>query len=433
MKNIIVETTSRCNLSCSMCLRHSWKESEGDMDLDVFRSILSSSSKPDSLSLSGYGEPFLHPHLVDMIRMARERLPNHSRIHLTSNGTLPDRGVLQDAIQAGLNGIAISVDSLQADQFQLIRGGASLSTVTETLEHFAALRERLPFSFEFSTVVMERNIQELPDLVGFAAEHGVERIWVNNVLPYTEKIAAETLYDSPSEDVLELFRRTRGRLRDLGADPGSLLGLVKKLFSLRGAPTFVPSGTLSPAEDLVLGLARELASVSLSMGGIRDMLLRVFERDEARWLRSAEIFRKSDEIAARHHIELHLPLLVPKTQRECNFVKTETCFITWQGWVRPCNQLSHDYDCFHYGRPRAVKSVSFGKIPEESLESVWNSQAYTEFRKKVAEFPFSPCGDCGLADGCGYVAPDRDFLCDCNMCEQPCGDCLWSRGILQCP
>ncbi|MEW6442376.1 MAG: hypothetical protein AB1640_15675 [bacterium] len=59
--------------------------------------------------------------------------------------------------------------------------------------------------------------------------------------------------------------------------------------------------------------------------------------------------------------------------------------------------------------------------------------SWTDFRTKVVEFPFSPCGDCGLADGCGYIAPDRDFLCDCSMCEQPCGDCMWSRGILQCP
>jgi putative metalloenzyme radical SAM/SPASM domain maturase len=437
MKNLIVEITSRCNLSCPMCLRHSWKDAEGDMDVEVFRSLLSSRPNLDSLNLTGYGEPFVHPRLVEMIRTARDLLPGHTRIHLVSNGTLMERGVVRDVIHAGLSGIALSMDSLEDDTFQSVRGGASLRSVADCLDSLVAVRESAPrdsFAIDLSIVAMERNIQELPHLVRFAADHRVDAIWVNNVLPYTEPLAGEILYDSHSENVLKLFGRTSKRLREAGVEQGALRGLISRLFSLKaGSDGSASDPSRPPEERLVLQLAREMASVDISMGGICDTMLRIIGRDEARFTRHRKTFQEARETAARQGLELHLPLLTPRTDRECNFIKNEMCFVTWDGYVRPCNQLAHDYSCFHYGRPKTVKSVSFGRIPEEDLGVIWNSQGYREFRKTVTEFPFSPCGDCGLSDGCGYIAPDRDFLCDCNMCEQPCGDCLWSRGILQCP
>ncbi|MEW6443737.1 MAG: radical SAM protein [bacterium] len=436
MKNLIVEVTSRCNLSCPMCLRHSWKDAEGDMDPNTFRSLLECSAALESLNLTGYGEPFLHPGLIEMIRLARGSLPARTRIYLTSNGTLLDTETVRDAVEAGLDGITLSMDSLDPDAFQWIRGGASLSTVTRCLDELAAARERAPgtsFSVGISTVVMERNVRELPDLVRFAAEHRARAVWVNNLLPYTEQMAGEVLYERHSDHVMSLFSTALEALRNLGVNDGNLRALVGGLFSLQGSGASSSGSVPLPGKDLVLRLAKELSSVNISMGGIQETMLKFLERDASQVVRSSDIFRRAQEIAAGAGIELHLPLLIPRAKRECDFVRNETCFVTWDGWVRPCNQLSHEYGCFHNGRPKTVQSVSFGKLPEEGLDAVWRSCVYSDFREKVAEFPFSPCGDCGLSDGCGYVAPEGDFLCDCNMCEQPCGDCLWSRGVLQCP
>lgn len=437
MKNLIVEITSRCNLSCPMCIRHAWKDAVGDMDVEVFRRLLASRPNLDSLNLTGYGEPFLHPRLVDMIRTARGLLPGHTRIHLVSNGTLLERGLVRDVIRAGVNGIALSMDSLEDDTFQSVRGGASLRLVADCLDSLVAAKGSAPgdsLRIDLSIVAMERNIRELPQLIRFAADRHVDAVWVNNLLPHTESLAGEILYDRHSENVLKLFERTGKRLDELGVTQGAMRGLISRLFGLRAGSDGSASDPSRPAEErLVLDLAREMASAEISMGGIWDTMLRTIERNGERFDRNREIFQEAREMAARQDLELHLPRITPRTERECDFIKSETCFVTWDGYARPCNQLAHDYSCFHYERPKTVKSVSFGRIPEEDLGVIWNSEGYREFRKTVMEFPFSPCGDCGLSDGCGYIAPDRDFLCDCNMCEQPCGDCLWSRGILQCP
>jgi putative metalloenzyme radical SAM/SPASM domain maturase len=405
----------------------------GDMEMETFRSLLPSFSRLDSLNLSGYGEPFLNPHLVSMIQMARERLPTHARITLTSNGTLIDECAAQKVIEAGLDGIALSMDSLEADQFPVIRGGTALKTVTECLGTLVSLKEKLgkdSFHVGISFTAMKGNVQELPRLIRFAADHHVNTVWVNNILPHTEPTTKEILYDCHSQTVLDRLTPVSKQLKELGMTPSAFRTLSAKLSvkRFRGGPL-----TLSPEEQLALQCIQELSSEKLSMGGILATLLQTLGRNGTEFDNYLKIFKECLDLATARNLELHLPCIIPRTERECNFIKNKTCFITWNGWVRPCNQLSHDYTCFHYGRSKMVKSISFGKVPEEDLGAIWNSQPYRVFRENVEKFPFSPCGDCGLSEGCGYISPDAQFFSDCNMNEQPCGDCLWSRGILNCP
>jgi putative metalloenzyme radical SAM/SPASM domain maturase len=437
MKHLIVETSSRCNLSCPMCIRQSWEEPTGDMNLETFRSLLSSSSELESLTLTGYGESFLNPHLIDMIHLARRWLPTDAKVNLTSNGTFLDPELIEETLKAGLDGIALSIDSLQEDKFQLLRGGASLELIVECLDTLVTRKERLnksAFVIGLSFVAMERNIRELPRLLEFAATHGVNSVWVNNLLPHTESFVSETLYDSHSQEVLRRFNVIRERLRKLGLDSDRFHHRVVSSFTSKGCSEHLfPSEKLPPEEDVILQLAHEMASGALSMGGTYQSMFALLERDQTRFDSFRKVFEESQALACSLNLELHLPLLIPRTERECNFVKRKTCLVTWDGWVRPCSQLAHDYTCFHYGRAKRVKSITFGKAPEQDLKAIWESQQYREFRRLVEAFPFSPCGDCGLSDGCGYIDFDADFLYDCNMYEQPCGDCLWSRGLLQCP
>ena len=46
LAKIYIEPTSRCNLDCRMCIRNSWDESQGDMLLGTFGSLLESSQWP---------------------------------------------------------------------------------------------------------------------------------------------------------------------------------------------------------------------------------------------------------------------------------------------------------------------------------------------------------------------------------------------------
>jgi len=418
-----------------MCLRQTFREPFGDMEMDTFRSLLPSFPQLDSLNLSGYGEPFLNPHLIDMILLARKWLPPLSRIELTSNGTILDHNLARDVIKAGLDSITISVDSLDPAQFQTIRQGADFEAVKKCLETLLELRKKAKkgsFRVGIAVVAMKRNIQELPRLVQFASDLNLDAVWINNLLPPSEDLSREVIYSSHSDEILTLFGSVKEKFYKRGVDPGTFPRLVQRFISLSPSCGLTLSKNLSAIEEELLEIFREAVLKGLSAGAEFNMI-QLLENEKGKLDDYQEIFKECKKIATFCNLELHLPLLIPRTRRECSFINNESCFITWDGWVRPCYQCSHEYICFHHGRRKRAKSINFGRVPNEDLKVIWESKPYRKFRQIVEEFPFPACSDCGVVSSCGLISPNSEFFYDCLLYEQPCGDCLWSQGILQCP
>ena len=70
LNRIIVETTNRCNLDCSMCIRRTWNNKTGSMSLKTFSALLDDIqdfSPIPEIFFGGYGEPLSHPQIVNMI------------------------------------------------------------------------------------------------------------------------------------------------------------------------------------------------------------------------------------------------------------------------------------------------------------------------------------------------------------------------------
>jgi len=145
----------------------------------------------------------------------------------------------------------------------------------------------------------------------------------------------------------------------------------------------------------------------------------------------AAIFAETNARAGKHGISLELPPLTPKSQRECGFMKSRIAFISWDGNVRPCNNLYHSYICYVNNRKKSITSVTFGNVLKQSFNEIWNSREYRSFRRNVDKFDFAPCGDCPHAEGC-FALLSPVFRKDCYEYTQPCGDCPWARGILKC-
>jgi hypothetical protein len=77
---------------------------------------------------------------------------------------------------------------------------------------------------------------------------------------------------------------------------------------------------------------------------------------------------------------------------------------------------------------RIVWHHAFGSLKTARLDDIWNSPDYTDFRRRVKNFEFSPCVHCG---GCDNRDDNRN---DCLGNLKPtCGACLWSEGIISCP
>ena len=112
----------------------------------------------------------------------------------------------------------------------------------------------------------------------------------------------------------------------------------------------------------------------------------------------------------------------------CPFRGEEKCFVKWNGDVSPCMQLLHSSYTYLFEEKRKVTAYSVGNLSEKSVEEIWNSKKYREFRKKVKNFEFP---DCTLCDGCDDRLENKT---DCMFNEMPtCGACLWAQNIARCP
>lgn len=89
---LFVETTTRCNLKCRMCVKQSGDGGicEGDISPAVFAALEPALPHVEALVLNGIGEPLLHPGLEEFIRRAKELMPAGSWVGFQSNGLLLD-------------------------------------------------------------------------------------------------------------------------------------------------------------------------------------------------------------------------------------------------------------------------------------------------------------------------------------------------------
>lgn len=67
---------------------------------------------------------------------------------------------------------------------------------------------------------------------------------------------------------------------------------------------------------------------------------------------------------------------------------------------------------------------------ENSLEDIWNSKAYSQFRKTIYYNLYPSCIDCDLVEGCDMV---KSTEVDCYGISPSCADCLWARKFVICP
>lgn len=125
--------TNRCNFRCAYCAHslgnQGFQAQYGfppeTMSMETYRRTVDQLAefpqKLKTLSLTGQGEPLLHPHLPEMIAYAREKGVSE-RIEFMSNGALLRPDLSRALVDAGLDGIRISLQGLSSAKYAEICG-----------------------------------------------------------------------------------------------------------------------------------------------------------------------------------------------------------------------------------------------------------------------------------------------------------------------
>jgi putative metalloenzyme radical SAM/SPASM domain maturase len=418
---LFVETTSRCNLNCFMCMKQSSGSSaaEGDLTPETFALLEPVLPKLDALVLNGIGEPLLNRHLERFISRAKLSLPANAWVGFQSNGQLLTTLRAISLANAGLDRICLSMDGVTPGTFRTLRAGGELAGLDHALGAMTRAKELcgrpdLQVGIEF--VVMRENLRELPAAISWAARRGVSFAIVSHLLPFDETHAGHCAYDLCTDEALTLFHVWQSRAEVAGIEIGRYFELLWKY-------------DRTPEEERIVSYVAAMKADAGNRGVTLD-LKRLLSFDYERSGELYDVFGEAREEAAEAGIELRLPELSPREQRSCDFISQGSAFVSWDGRVHPCYYLWHHSGSHAGGWLHPVQPKVFGSLCEQGLLEIWNGPEFRAYREQVLKGDYPFCPGCPTAP-CDYVQAEP-FAQDCHLNREPCGACLWSAGLFQC-
>ena len=417
---LFVEVTTRCNLRCAMCVKQAPGRGvvDGDMTDETFERLAPALPRLDALVLNGIGESLLHPRLEAYIGAGKRAMGPQAWIGFQTNGQLLDRERALSLVRAGVDKICVSADAVAPEVFRALRGGgmqAAVETALGALDAAArACGRAVSLGVEF--VAMRNNVEQLPDLMRWAARNHVAFVIVTHMLPYNERMAGAAAYDTNSDRAMQLFREWKTRAAAHGVD-------IERYFEV-----FMKFRRSREEERIVEYVSRMVDDATSR--GVSLNVARLFKCDEPMVRHVHEIFEEAGEIARREGIDLRLPATTPRNEKRCDFVEDGSAFVSWDGDLHPCYFLWHKYQCYIGGALKQVRPQSFGNLKEQGVLDIWNGAAWRSFRDQTRKYEFPSCHDCNVAL-CDYVQGE-DFTQDCHLGTVPCPSCLWCTGVFQC-
>jgi radical SAM protein with 4Fe4S-binding SPASM domain len=146
------------------------------MSVETFNRILRQLPSVEFVLLHGVGEPMMNPALFDIIAAAKRM---NKRVGFNTNGTLLNERNVRRVVESGLDSLVVSIDGATEKTFGEIRRGAHLDQVVGNVRMLMDSKARagndrlLVF---VNTVVSDKNIGEIPDILRIVAGLGVKHL-----------------------------------------------------------------------------------------------------------------------------------------------------------------------------------------------------------------------------------------------------------------
>ncbi len=369
LQKVYVEPTSECNLSCRTCVRNSWEEETGRMSMEVYDKLIAGLEQFPSLKKMSFWG--IGEPLVhpNIAEMIKKASQLGVQTQMITNALLLDEKMAEDLLAAGLSSIVISIDGTSAATQADIRSGAELELIKDNVKRLRELRDR-------------KGLKN--------PEIGLEFV---------------------------IMKQNVHELKNL-----------RKLAFEMGASFIFLTNLLPYTKEMI---DEVLYSFSISRSKPEE---RTEHRPEI-YLPPTDL--RQDTInnlikVSGHASSISTPQ-VPFDQNRgyCKFIEEGSISVANDGKISPCIALMHSYTCYIRDRQKRIKRIkryTVGDLEKNSVNDIWANDEFENFRKKVKEFAFSDCTQCA---GCEMSKTNEE---DCHGNDFPvCGDCLWAKGVVQCP
>ncbi len=199
-----IEITTGCNLSCIHCARAKLAPARVDMPLERFHRLLDLLPHAYRITLVGLGEPLLHPQLVDFVAAASAA---GRRVALVTNAMNLALRSSEALLEAGLDSIVFSLDSVRDDMAEQVRSGTDLPRVLSNIRTFTGLAKEIarPVSTAVFAAVSRRTVEHLDALVETVAGLGVAVLMLSD-LNFRQNLD-ESLWQNMNATIAATVRR----------------------------------------------------------------------------------------------------------------------------------------------------------------------------------------------------------------------------------
>jgi MoaA/NifB/PqqE/SkfB family radical SAM enzyme len=195
LSKVYIETTSACNLNCVTCIRKSWDEELGFMDMAIFEKLVNQIKEIktiESVMFGGFGEPMYHREILYMIKTLKNL---GLKVGITTNGTMLNEESIRSLLESQLDELWVSIDSTETLKFNEIRDGADFSQIQKNLKYFKEMNQSMKKKtiLGIAFVVTKDNVSDLSKLRAFATSVWAQKISVSNVIPYDSTMEEKML------------------------------------------------------------------------------------------------------------------------------------------------------------------------------------------------------------------------------------------------
>lgn len=204
-RQVQIEITNRCNMDCPMCPREVMGIELEHMDWPKFLGVVDKLENREAITLTGWGEPFLHPRIFDMIAYCKER--GH-RVFITSNGLFPRPGMAEEIARSGADALTFSVDSVNGHADK----GHTNAKVFENIETVARLRPNGMPALRLQATLHSGCEKDLYEVIRYAAKLGIDIVNVGRI----DRKYDKTLKRPSQEEEERIFDAADRLARSLG-------------------------------------------------------------------------------------------------------------------------------------------------------------------------------------------------------------------------
>lgn len=219
-----MDTTNRCNLRCRMCpMRLSdhdpdrvWEDIDpvlfGRIESEVFPIAW-------TVGLSCGAEPFCNLRFPYYLKaLHRADVPVRE---VVTNGTMMGPEQIGALVRTPPTSLTVSVDGASRQTHAMIRGGADLDGIMDSIRELVRARDSAGSGFpmiSFSMTLQKSNVKELPRVVELAADVGAVSVGVVPLVPYEGLEMADQVLDTGSEEVAGIISEASELAGSLGID-----------------------------------------------------------------------------------------------------------------------------------------------------------------------------------------------------------------------